>query len=292
MKTSFSARCWKIAKWYILAFVLLFVFRLTYGYIGRDERVNTDLEGDFFSNISNLRKNYASEKLQIADQANFQGSAASSQKFEKTASIRSTSYKMEEDEKNIKQLTDKFNAIIQYEQHLGRKGNKELHLMIGVNPALFDSFQVIMQKIGEIRSIEITKIDKTNEFRQLNATKASIEKTLNSLNDLKSKGGQISDFVSLSEKILEVEQRLQSLGVELGNFDSVNEFCTVRISLFEGKQKTGISFLHRVKVALEWTIQYFGILVLISVGLIISIFILLVIIERLKILQLINHNPS
>lgn len=61
----------------------------------------------------------------------------------------------------------------------------------------------------------ITKVDKTNEYRQLNAKKASLEKTLASLNDLKNKGGAISDFVSLHEKILEIETQIQELGVDL-----------------------------------------------------------------------------
>nr|GFD12335.1 hypothetical protein [Tanacetum cinerariifolium] len=101
---------------------------------------------------------------------------------------------------------------------------------------------------------EITKVDKTNEYRQLNAKKVSIEKTLASLNELKSKGGQISDFVSLNDKILEIEEKLQELGVELGNFDAENEFCTVKFSLYEGATEKSISFIHRLKVALEWTI--------------------------------------
>ena len=118
-----------------------------------------------------------------------QANSASNQKFEKTASIKSKSSEFEADEKDIKEKTKAYNAVIQYEQNLGQKGNRQIHLLIGVNPEKFDAFYVDIQKIGVIKATEITKVDKTNEYRQLNAKKMSIAKTLQSLNDLKSKGG-------------------------------------------------------------------------------------------------------
>jgi uncharacterized protein YfcZ (UPF0381/DUF406 family) len=101
-----------------------------------------------------------------------------------------------------------------------------------------------------IRSTEITKIDKTNEYRQLNAKKASLEKTLASLQELKSKTGVIDDFISLNYKILEIETQMQELGVELGNFDAENEFCTIKFSLYEGAAAKSLNFIERFKIAL------------------------------------------
>lgn len=163
-------------------------------------------------------------------------------------------------------------------------------MLIGINPVLFDSFYLAIQKIGVVKAMEITKVDKTNEYRQLNAKKTSIEKTLQSLNELKSKGGEIADFVSLNEKILEVEEKLQGLGVELGNFDTENEFCTVKLSLYEGATEKNISFIHRVKVALEWTIKYFATIVFSVLGLSAAIFVLLLIIDKLKIINMVNNR--
>ncbi len=93
-----------------------------------------------------------------------------------------------------------------------------------------------MLKIGSIKSKEITKIDKTNEFRNLNAKKASLETTRQSLIELKKQSGKIEEFVNLQNRILEIEQQLQDLGVLLGNFDEENEFCTVRFSLHETRE--------------------------------------------------------
>lgn len=295
--TNFKTSFWKISKWFAGIFVLLFIFRLIYGFVATDSDrnySNNDYSGSFFSNIDNLRKNYASEKISVKGDmvygssnttVNTAANVASNQKFEKTASIKTKTSEFEKDEKLLKSKTKAYNAVIQYEQNLGQKENRQIHLLIGVNPALFDSFYVDIQKIGLVKETEVTKVDKTNEYRQLNAKKTSIEKTLESLKELKSKGGQISDFISLNDKILETEEKLQGLGVELGNFDTENEFCTVKLSMYEGVTEKKISLIHRLKTALEWTIKYFAVLVATTLILVLTIFIMLLIADKLKIID-------
>lgn len=290
MATNFKTRFWKLSKWPLGLFILLFAFRLLYGYVAQDSVTRNDYSDNFFGSIDNLRKNYASEKIAMKGDVQVASNVASSQKFEKTASIKSKTSEFEKDENLIKQKTKSNNAIIQYEQNLGQKGNRQIHLLIGINPAKFDSFYLELQKIGVLKATEITKVDKTNEYRQLNAKKISIEKMLQSLNELKSKGGQIADFISLNNKILEVEEQLQELGVELGNFNTENEFCTVRFSMYEGATEKSISFIHRTKVALEWTVKYFAIIVITSLFLSLTLLILLLIVDKLKIINTITNK--
>lgn len=76
----------------------------------------------------------------------------------------------------------------------------------------------------------------------------------------------ITNFVSLHDKILEIEVKLQESGVELGNFDAENEFCTVKLSVYEGATQKNIPFIHRLKVAVEWSIKYFALILLILPG--------------------------
>ncbi|MGL4630142.1 MAG: DUF4349 domain-containing protein [Leadbetterella sp.] len=290
MATSFKTRFWKASKWFGGLFLFLFVFRLMYGYMVTDTHTGNDYSDNFFSSIDNLRKNYASEKISMKGDVQVASNMASNQKYEKTASIKTKTAEFESDEKRIKAKSKSFNAVIQYEQSLGQKGNRQIHLLIGVNPNLFDSLYVELKKIGVLKATEITKVDKTNEYRQLNAKKASIEKTLQSLNDLKSKGGQIADFVALNDKILEIEEKAQELGVELGNFDTENEFCTVKLSIYEGATEKNISFIHRLKIALEWTIKYFAVIAVTILVLSVSIFVMLLIIDKLKIINAINRK--
>lgn len=290
MAKNFKSRFWKVSKWSIGLFILLFAFRILYGYVASDAASHNDYSDNFFGSIDNLRKNYASEKISIKGDIQAASNMASSQKFEKTASIKSKTAEFDKDENLIKAKTKSYNAIIQYEQNLGQKGNRQIHLLIGINPAKFENFYLELQKIGLLKDTEITKVDKTNEYRQLNAKKISTEKMLQSLIELKSKGGQIADFIALNDKILEVEEQLQGLGVELGNFNTENEFCTVRFSMYEGATEKSISFIHRTKVALEWTIKYFALIVITSLFLSIAIFILLLIVDKLKIITAVNKK--
>jgi hypothetical protein len=291
MTTPFKVRFWKIGKWFGGLFVLLFLFRLIYGYVVTDTNTGNDYSDNFFSSIDNLRKNYASEKMSMkGGDVQAASNVASNQKYEKTASIKTKTSEFDKDEKLLKTKSKSFNAVIQYEQSLGQKGNRQIHLLIGVNPNLFDSLYLELKKIGVLKATEITKVDKTNEYRRLNAKKASIEKTLQSLNDLKTKGGQIADFVSLNDKILEIEEKAQELGVELGNFDTENEFCTVKLSMYEGATEKNISFIHRVKVALEWTIKYYALIAVTTLVLSLTIFVFLLIIDKLKLINAINKK--
>ena len=282
MITNFKARFWQTSKWFLGLFIVLFAFRFIYGFVSTDTGRGGDYSGDFFSSLSQMRKNYASEKMAMKNDIQAQSNFASNQKFEKTASIKTKSTEFDTDDKLIKAKTKAYNAVIQYEQNLGQKGNRQIHLMIGVNPVLFDSFYIDIQKIGVVKATQITKVDKTNEYRQLNAKKNSIENTLKSLNELKSRGGQIADFVALNDKILEIEGKLQELGVELGNFDAENEFCTVKLSIYEGATEKNISIFSRLKVALEWTIKYYAILTFTLLGLSVMLFIMMLIFDRLK----------
>ena len=261
-----------------------------YGYLATEVNNAPDYSQNFFSSVENLRKNYASEKISNQGSIQQQASIASNQKYEKTATVKSKTSNFEEDDTDIRKITKDFKAVIQYEQNLGNKGSRELHLLIGVNPNSFDSFYLATQKIGTIRAREITKIDKTNEYRKLNAKKVSLETTLSSLNDLKSKAGQISDFVSLHDKILEIETQLQELGVELGDFDAENEFCTVRFSLYEGATENKVGMFQRTKIALEWTIKYYAVLVFSLLGICCVAFILLLIVDKLNILKNISKK--
>jgi hypothetical protein len=239
-------------------FVLLFTSRLIYSYQRKTTSIDNlaEIAANAFSSSVALRKNYASEKG-FKEPAAPPSAQESSQKYEKTATLNARTNEFERDETGIRQTSNNFKAIIQYEQRTGNPGHRNLHLMIGVRPELFDSFYVAAQRIGAIYVNEVTKVDKTTEFRELNAKKASLEKALVNLNDLKNRGGSISDLVGLHDKILDIERQMQELGVELGNFAAENEFCTFRFSLQENAATATISLLRRLVDTLTWTFQYY-----------------------------------
>ena len=289
MKSSFKKRLVITLIIAAIGFVVLFAFRFIYGYTTGAREVREEYFSDFFDDAESLKKNYASDKYRVKREAydavsTDQSQAANEfnleQKYEKTATIKSRTTKFEEDEKKLRDRIKTENGIIQYEQNSGGRGNRELHLMIGIPPEKFDTFYIALQKIGSIRSKEVTKTDKTNEFKNLNARKTSLEITRQSLLEIKKQSGKIDEYINLQNRILEIEQELQNLGVELGDFDEENEFCTVRFSLAETRVVT-ITMLHRLKVAFEWAVQYYLLMLCILAAAAFFGFFLLLIIDKI-----------
>lgn len=253
MNTELKRKTKKISLWLSISFVILFIFRLAYGYSLKIEEIETPMIDSFesLSNIPLSNRNYASKKHIVK---NNNATVKVDQKYEKIADIKTLSTAFESEEKNTRKKIKDFSALIQFEQKSGNNGYRSLNLVIGVPPENFDSLYQHLTKIGKVSSKLITKKDKTNEYKELNAKKQSLEKIRTSLISLKSKGGKIEEYMNLENRILEIEQQLQDLGVSLGDFDDENEFCTVNFSLKETR-KTEIGTLHRIKVALEWTIK-------------------------------------
>ncbi len=273
-----------IIKWlFILSgiFGILFLLRLGYGYtlkISTAEKV-----GEYLFTENNYKRNYASEKYFVKSN-NKITSINVDQKYEKVADIKSNTSNFKPQEQQTRQIIEEFNALIQFEQKRGNTGYQSLNLLIGVPPENFDSLYIRLTQIGHISGKQITKKDKTNEYKELNAKKNSLEKTKNSLLALKNKGGKIEEFMNLENRILDIERQLQNLGVSLGDFDDENEFCTVKFSLQETKT-ISVSLFHRLKVALEWTVKIYIKLFATLLFITACIYLSLLALEKLKIIQ-------
>jgi uncharacterized protein DUF4349 len=276
----------KKGLFYLVAgFVALFAVRLGYGYLApASQQISPGSLSEALITTIGGRDNYASEKLKIQ-----KGEGAEShsidQKYEKVASVASKTGAFEDDEKKVRELTSKYNALIQFEQSSGLPGRRRVDVAIGVPPDRFDPMVSELKLVGELSSIRIDKTDKTNEYKELKAKRASLEKTRDALVALKSKGGNIEEFTNLENRILEIEQEIQTGGVTLGDYDEENEFCTVKLSLEEkGAAKAGISFRHRVTVALAWTIRYYSLLLgLLFVGILLTMMVV-VLLQRLNLI--------
>ncbi|MFN0014458.1 MAG: DUF4349 domain-containing protein [Saprospiraceae bacterium] len=260
MAQSFKSRFRKTLVWLAAGFLLFFVFRLAREYWAAPYESELVIgSGNFAdSGEQSLRRNYATHKAMKAA-VTFQDAPAGNgqaQKYEQMATVRTQATRFTEEQSAAKTKIRDFGGIIQYEKNQGNPGSQTLFLQIGVAPALFDSFYLEMQKFGKVFFKESTKTDMTSEFLRLNAKRTSLEKTRAALMELKSRGGNIEEFVSLENNLLEIEKQLQELGVELGSFDEENEFCTVRFYLVEG-QEPEIGFWGHAMAALEWTISYY-----------------------------------
>jgi hypothetical protein len=292
-KEILKAKLKKFFIYFVISFVSLFLLRLLYGYIVYPSDVLNDSSNfspqQMNSGFELLRKNYASEKSFYKTDSQISKVTAPTkfdQKYEKVGSLSSRTNEFDKEEKNVRDLIKNFKALIQYEESLGLEGKRSLNLGIGVNPDKFDEMIAEIKKIGKLESIQINKTDKTNEYSDLNAQRESLEKTRAALISFKGKGGKIDELINLENKILEVEESIQKLGVKLGEFDTENEFCTIKFSLYESGRANKswfISLLQRIKTAFEWTVKYYLLTAVLLTFAAMGILIFIIILEKLKI---------
>lgn len=297
---------------FMLGFIVFFGIRLIYGYLRYDSN-GIDLYNSYQSNWQSssyesddfiTRKNIASTKYEKKGSENKvsapmeappapEAPAASDQKYEKVGSLAASTKEFEETEKKIRELVKKYQALIQYEQKTGLPGNRWLNLTMGVPPDNFDAIVSDMKALGKLTSIQIDKIDKTNEYKELNAKKISLDKTIASLTALKTKGGKIDEYVNLEQQILDYERQLQDLGVLLGDYDEENEFCTVKYTLSEDTSIVQtIPFIQRFLVALQWTIKYYFVFVLIIGLAALGAFLILKVAQLIKLIPKSTENKE
>lgn len=162
-----------------------------------------------------------------------QGAPTVDQKYEKIGSLDATTENFDADEQRARKIVQQHSALIQGEIVNRNDRLHQLNLTIGVPPSSFDVFVGALKTVGKAGDFQVTKTDKTNDYLELKAKRTTLEKARDSLVALKSQGGKIEELVKLEQEILKLEDQIQGLGVQLGQFDQVNEFCTVRFTLSE-----------------------------------------------------------
>ena len=250
---------------FIAGFLTLFVLRLGYGLWSETRGPDAVRQGSTFDGMSwefgKGIKNYASYKRKRSVSVQSPGAGAGAgQKYEKIANIGLRSVEFEEDEARIRRLIGENDALIQFEQRQGLKGYRTLQLAIGVDPIAFDAFVDKVQTFGELTRLTINKSDKTNEYHDLQTKRRALEKTREALTLLKQRDGEIRAMIELEQQILSLEQQIQGLGVSLGDFDSENEFVTVKLRLAESTvvERVSRSLISHAFDALAWTVLYFS----------------------------------
>lgn len=259
-----------IVKYLLLlaaVFAIIFVLRLGYGYkeypngkpIQNTQTVTSYSNSDF--QLS--RNNYATKKYKSGGGLPGPSAQAYDQKYEKIGTIGSKTDQFDDNVAAIKKQIEQYNGLIQYEQQAGLKGNRYLHLAIGVPPDAFDQAIESIKAIGTLTNIRIDKTDKTNDFQKLKARRSTLQDHLDALLKLKTQTGKIEEYMSLEERIQQINKELQDLGVSLGEFDSNNEFCTIKYTLSEVKIDVyNIALYSRLMTAFTWTVKFFSLFVI------------------------------
>jgi hypothetical protein len=242
---------------WLLAAIVLFAALFTIRFVSTPTATTNGYGvGSDPSIFESSRKNYASAKAVMPTGPAGQ-SVGDAQKFEKVATLTEQSSAFDADREKIDAAIGAHRGIVQFEKASGLKGKRIAYLGIGVPPEAFDAFVAAVQAIGRNAIVEVIKNDKTNEYLQLRAQRTTLEKARAGLEALQGAGGSIDERLNVQARLTDIEKQIQELGVSLGEFDSQNELCTVKLTLEEmGAPKTR-SLRARTMDALEWaSIRY------------------------------------
>ena len=246
----------KVCVGFAIFFLVIYIGRAVYEF---KRPLDAGLSGQMVNNTvnrgeSNSIKNYASLKMEYTGK---QGGASQvvDQKYEKSATISASTSKYDDDEKNLNGIIEVNKCVIQMENKQGLSGNRRTEMVIGVKPDQFDDTVKRISSIGKILNKTETKLDKTAEYRQMLADRATLEKTKESYISLRQKGGSITELLTLEQKIIEIEGQIQKQSVDLGEYSDDNAFCTINFTISETATKSGVDNSIRVLWgALKWTI--------------------------------------
>lgn len=221
--------------------------------VGFQNSADFDLSHKNYASVQQKRSSAA--QITAIDSANPQN-----EKYEKIGTLRQVTRDFDAEHKRITELVSANNAVIQHERALGLNGQRILQLGIGVPPEKFDAFIETARGFGKGLSLEIVKNDKTNEYLQLKAKRQTLEKARTALEEFRSSGGSIEERVTVQNRITEIEQQIQDLGVSLGEFDTQNELCTVKFTLQEWKTAKPVSLRAQILRALKGAIYNYALL--------------------------------
>lgn len=198
-------------------------------------------------------KNYASSR--IAFQAPGAGQQTIEQKYEKTTRIEASSSDFARDEASVRAAAEKHSAVIQLENTYGLPGGRMLSLTLGVRPENFQALSDTLLAIAKLDSVSVVKTDKTADYRALLATRASLEKTRDGLRALRAPGAPLADLIVLETKILEIEEKIQAAGVDLGDFEEDKALSTIHYTLAEAESAhPALAVLDAALSALAWSV--------------------------------------
>jgi hypothetical protein len=72
-----------------------------------------------------------------------------------------------------------------------------------------------------------------HRWQPVEVRRAPLDKARAALEVLKEQGGSTDERMKVQNRLIEIEQQIQDLAVSLGDFDSQNKLCTVKLTLSE-----------------------------------------------------------
>ena len=235
------------------------------------------------------------------------GNTTDPRKLIKNVYISAEAKKFDEAISNIEKDVDRFNGIIDSRsQNNGGKYNnfsRSNHFTIRIPVESLDEFLNVVKSEINVTSMSDDVVDVTDNYQYTLRRQQTLINELEKLNELLKKATNVSDVVTIEEKIGEINLELQSIENSLKSLDKRINYSTVNISITEVKELTDMTkvptketliegFMANLRLTGDFLIRAGVYIVTHAVSILLMIFAIIILVLILKLIRRIIVGPS
>jgi len=235
-------------KFILLAFVSLFLFS---GCIGTEEIFETD-----YTNSGSGTSYYSKEAPapMMAEAAMDYGgygyddeyAYASEQQMvikQGSATIKVETGTLDEKKNQLNTIMDQYNAETSSVWFNEYSTEKQYAVTLKIAPTKFDSFMESLSALGEIKSIDASSDDVTEQYTDLQTRITNLEEELARLNALYSEADNVEEILMIEREVTRVQTQLEIYQARALNLERSSSQSTITVYLIEEKPELQTDFL-------------------------------------------------
>ncbi|MBD3397746.1 DUF4349 domain-containing protein [Candidatus Micrarchaeota archaeon] len=219
----------------ILAFAALFMF---FGCIGMDEVAGNYAEPDYGYATKGVA---AAPAPMVAEEAYYGG--ADSYDYESdqmvikegSLSVNVETGTLEEKKDELTAIIDDYNAELSYIRFNEYNTEKRYALTVKIAPTKFDSFMEEVSALGEVKSIDSSVEDVTEEYIDIQTRIENLEEELDRLNALYDEADNVEEILMIEKEVTRVQTSLEIYQRQALDLERRSAQSTITIYLIEEK---------------------------------------------------------
>ena len=235
------------------------------------------------------------------------GNTTDPRKLIKNVYISAETKNFDEAITNIEEEVVKYNGIIDSRsQNNGGKYNnfsRSNHFTIRIPAESLDEFLNTVKAEINVTSISDDIVDVTDNYQYTLRRQQTLLNELEKLNELLKKATNVSDVVTIEEKIGEINLELQSIENSLKNLDKRINYSTVNLSIMEVKELTDMTkvptketliegFMANLRLTGDFLVRTGVYIVTHAVSILLTILAIILLILLLKLIRRIIVGPT
>jgi hypothetical protein len=228
------------AKLAILAFAALFMF---FGCIGMDEVTGGYAEPDY---------GYSTKAVgapMMAEEAYYGGSDsydyANEQMVVKqgSVSVRVETGTLEQKKDELSTIIDDYNAELTYITFNEYTMEKRYSVTVKIAPSKFDSFMDSISTLGEIKSIDSSVEDVTEQYTDIQTRISNLQEELTRLNELYDEARNVEEILMIEREVTRVQTNLEIYQRQSLDLERRSAQSTITVYLVEEKPEFETDFV-------------------------------------------------